>query len=72
MEVELTTKELANLFVMFTGSTYPVKTLQRRLKLLSPLERKKLTVYLTNIQHSFECIDDMIANRAEIASDPWP
>jgi hypothetical protein len=63
---------LRNFFEETTGSTYPSKTLKRRLNLLSKEELEEATKYWSVICYFSEKMDELLVNRSEIAQDPWP
>ena len=61
------------------GATYPLKTLERRLSLLSNKEMKSILNLRNTAQaiskyseELYDKIDEIISNRAEIVKDPWP
>jgi hypothetical protein len=63
----------ARLFLEETTSvTYPVKTLKRRLGLLTSAEKARVSELLNKICDCAEKIDEIISNRAERANDKWP
>lgn len=53
------------------GSTYPLKTLSRRINLLTKKEQTQVYKIYKNIEDLIEKMDDIISHRAEKACDPW-
>jgi len=63
----------------YVGATYPGKTLERRLNLLSTREMRRVkSLYKKLVQLEYEMdnlameVDDILSIRAEKAKDKWP
>lgn len=65
-------KTLANFLETTLSSTYPTKTLKRRIKLLTNTEYQRCRKHYQEIISRFEKIEDIIATRAELEGDKWP
>lgn len=63
---------LVDLFELITGSTYPPKTLKRRLDLLSIGELKRVIKLWKKAEDSFMKMEEIIINRSDKENDPWP
>ena len=63
-------KDLIILFE-FIGAGYPLKTLTRRINLLTKKEHAQVEKLYKNIEDSIEKMDAIISNRAVKACDPW-
>lgn len=55
-----------------TGFTYPAETLKRRLKLLTPKEKKTIAKLYDELCDKCSELEEIIATRAEITQDRWP
>lgn len=58
-------------FEMF-GTTYPKRTLKRRVDALTEKDLKRLMKLEEKLEDIIEMIDEIIADRAEENKDPWP
>lgn len=63
---------IQSLFHNFTSSTYPIRTLRRRIELLTPREQTRLKAIYEKIEKLSEKAELIISNRAERAGDKWP
>jgi hypothetical protein len=55
-----------------TGATYPTKTLDRRLGLLTDKEMALVVREYEKMANACHKLDDIIAERAEKEQDKWP
>lgn len=66
------TQFLCEFLEVTTCSTYPVSTLKRRVKLLTPAEKERCDKLWSKVANLAEEIDEIISIRAEKAQDKWP
>ncbi len=70
----LSDEEITDLIINIrnhTACTYPFKIFKRRLELLTKHEQATVLSKYKKIDSLYHEIEETIANRAEIANDPW-